>query len=130
MRRVSAEREAGKSYELWLVSDRFSGPRSLGVIGDTDFTRAALAAYDQDTISSATYAVSVEPQGGSTTGAPTGPVVYAGKLVEAIPPATPAKRLKRLASMTPKLQKKRPFRGVVVWGSLWSLSGLRGLLGG
>lgn len=90
VRRVSAEAEAGKSYELWLVSDRFPGPRSLGVIGDSEFTRAALAAFDQDTISAATYAVSVEPQGGSTTGAPTGPVVFAGKLVEAVPPATPA----------------------------------------
>jgi anti-sigma-K factor RskA len=87
VRRVSAEREAGKDYELWLVSDRFAGPRSLGVIGDAEFTRAALSSYDQDTINSATFAVSVEPTGGSTTGAPTGPVVFAGKLVEAVPPA-------------------------------------------
>lgn len=87
VRRVSAEREAGKDYELWLVSDRFPGPRSLGVIGDGEFTRAQLSAYDQDTINAATFAVSVEPTGGSTTGAPTGPVVFAGKLVEAVPPA-------------------------------------------
>lgn len=93
VRRVSAEAEPGKSYELWLVHDRFPAPRSLGVIGDTEFTRAALAAYDQDTINAATYAVTVEPQGGSPTGAATGPIVFTGKLVEAVPPpAVPAQR--------------------------------------
>jgi anti-sigma-K factor RskA len=90
VRRVSAEAEAGKSFELWLVHDRFPAPRSLGVIGDTEFTRAALAAFDQDTINAATYAVTVEPQGGSPTGAATGPIVFTGKLVEAVPPAPPA----------------------------------------
>ena len=34
-------------------------------------------------ISEATYAVSIEPRGGSPTGAPTGPVVFTGKLIEA-----------------------------------------------
>lgn len=91
VRRVSAEAEAGKSYELWLVHDRFPAPRSLGVIGDTEFTRAALAAYDQDTINAATYAVTVEPQGGSPTGVATGPIVFTGKLVEAVPPAPPSR---------------------------------------
>jgi anti-sigma-K factor RskA len=91
VRRVSAEREAGKDYELWLVSDRFPAPRSLGVIGDAEFTRAQLAAYDQDTINAATYAVTVEPQGGSPTGVATGPIVFTGKLVEAVPPAPPSR---------------------------------------
>lgn len=90
VRRVGAEHEAGKDYELWLVHDRFPAPRSLGVIGDAEFTRAALSAYDQDVINSATYAVSVEPTGGSPTGVATGPIVFTGKLVEAVPPAAPA----------------------------------------
>ena len=34
-------------------------------------------------INEATYAVSIEPPGGSPTGAPTGPVVFTGKLIEA-----------------------------------------------
>jgi len=86
VRRVAAEQPAGKSYELWLVSDRFPGPRSLGLVGSTEFARPALANYDPATISGATYAVSLEPEGGSPTGAPTGPVLYAGKLVESVPP--------------------------------------------
>jgi anti-sigma-K factor RskA len=30
--------------------------------------------------------VSLEPEGGSPTGAPAGPALYAGKLVESVPP--------------------------------------------
>jgi anti-sigma-K factor RskA len=92
IRRVAAELEAGKSFELWLVSDKFPAPRSLGVVENAEFTqRPTLAAYDRETIDSATYAVSLEPEGGSPTGAPTGPVLYLGKLVEATPaaPANP-----------------------------------------
>jgi anti-sigma-K factor RskA len=88
VRRVGAEPEQGKSYELWLVSDRLQGPRSLGVIGSSDFTtRPALSSFDPDTVSSATYAVSLEPEGGSPTGAVTGPIVFSGKLIETVPAA-------------------------------------------
>jgi anti-sigma-K factor RskA len=90
MRRVTAEQEPGKSYELWLVSDRYPAPRSLGLVETGEFTqRPLLAAYDPATVNSATYAVSLEPEGGSPTGTPTGPVLYTGKLVEATPPAVP-----------------------------------------
>jgi anti-sigma-K factor RskA len=86
VRKVGAEPEQGKSYELWLVSDKLQRPRSLGVIGNTDFTtRPVLASYDTDTINKATYAVTVEPEGGSPTGVATGPIVFTGKLVETVP---------------------------------------------
>ena len=92
MRKVGAQPEAGKSYELWIVSDKLQRPRSLGVIGNDDFTaRPVLSGYDAEIVNQATYAVSIEPQGGSTTGAPTGPVVFAGKLIETVPPAAPAR---------------------------------------
>jgi anti-sigma-K factor RskA len=88
VRTVGAERQAGKSYELWLVSDRFASPRSLGLIGKEEFTqRPQLANYDAVTINRATYAVSLEPEGGSPTGAPTGPVLFSGKLLQATPPS-------------------------------------------
>ena len=38
VRKVGAPPEPGKSYELWLVSDKLQRPRSLGVIGGNDFT--------------------------------------------------------------------------------------------
>ena len=91
VRRVGATPEAGKSYELWLVSDKLQKPRSLGVIGGNDFTaRPVLSSYDTDTVNKATFAVTVEPEGGSPTGVATGPIVFTGKLIEAVPPAAPA----------------------------------------
>ena len=84
VRPVAAKREPGKSYELWIVQDSLGAPKSLGVIDDdTAMRRATLAAYKPDVIESATLAVSLEPEGGSPTGAPTGPVVFTGKLIEA-----------------------------------------------
>jgi len=86
VRRVSAGIEPGYSYELWMVSPRLGTPRSLGLVSNDEFTqRPMLASYDPDTINTATYAVSLEPEGGSKTGAPTGPVLWTGKLVEATP---------------------------------------------
>jgi anti-sigma-K factor RskA len=85
IRAVAAPPQPGKSYELWLVHDDLKTPRSLGVIGTGPFTvvQPKLAAYAPQTIEQATLAVSLEPEGGSPTGAPTGPVLYAGKLIQA-----------------------------------------------
>jgi len=86
VRKVGADAEPGKSFELWLISDRLPQPRSLGVIGGSDFTaRPVLADYDAGTINAATYAVTVEPAGGSPTGKPTSAPIYIGKLIETVP---------------------------------------------
>ncbi|WKA29966.1 anti-sigma factor [Bradyrhizobium roseum] len=86
VRKVGADAERGKSFELWLISDRLPQPRSLGVIGGSDFTaRPVLAGFDAGTINTATYAVTVEPAGGSPTGQPTSAPVYTGKLIETVP---------------------------------------------
>jgi anti-sigma-K factor RskA len=72
VRKVGADPEPGKSFELWLISDRLPQPRSLGVIGGSDFTaRPVLADFDASTINTATYAVTVEQAGGSPSGQPT-----------------------------------------------------------
>jgi anti-sigma-K factor RskA len=87
VRRVGAPAELGKSYELWLISDKLQRPRSLGVVGSGDFTsRPVLASYDADTIKDATYAVTVEQGGGSPDGKPTSAPVFTGKLIESVPP--------------------------------------------
>jgi anti-sigma-K factor RskA len=92
VRRIGAAAEPGKSFELWLISDKLPQPRSLGVIGAGDFTaRPVLAPYDAETIKAATYAVTIEQAGGSPDGKPTSAPVFAGKLIETVPPAaTPA----------------------------------------
>ena len=70
VRRVGAEPQAGRSYELWLVSEKFGGqPRSLGVIGAQPYTvREARPEYDPVTVNRATFGISLEPEGGSPTG--------------------------------------------------------------
>jgi anti-sigma-K factor RskA len=86
VRRVGAPPERNKSYELWIVSPKIGAPRSLGVIGGNDFTtRSVLTSYDADIVNSATYAVTLEPPGGSPTGAPTSQPLWAGKLFESVP---------------------------------------------
>ncbi len=90
IRRLGDPPQSGESHELWIVSDKLQRPRSLGLIGATEFTtRNMLAAYDSDVVNKATYAVTVEPEGGSPGGVATGPVVLTGKLIETVPPPTP-----------------------------------------
>ena len=89
-RRISATPEAGRSYELWLISSALGAPRSLGLVGGDEFTQRTLPVnYDVNTLRGATYAVSLEPAGGSKTGAPTGPVLFTGKAVESLPGTPP-----------------------------------------
>jgi anti-sigma-K factor RskA len=86
VRKVGAVPEVGKSFELWLISEQLSQPRSLGVIGGGDFTaRPVLASYDANTINGATYAVTVEQAGGSPDGKPHSTPVFSGKLIETVP---------------------------------------------
>jgi anti-sigma-K factor RskA len=91
VRKVGAPAEVGKDYELWLVSKRYPAPQSFGVVGEGEFTvRRNLASYDSPTLSDATFAISLEPSGGSTTGKPSGPMMFTGKLMQATPPAFPS----------------------------------------
>jgi anti-sigma-K factor RskA len=71
----------GRVFELWSVPPQ-GAPRSLGLIdalGVTVLRRDRLPATLLKGGTSA-LAVSLEPPGGSPTGAPTGPVVFAGAL--------------------------------------------------
>jgi len=71
------------SHELWVIPAD-GKPRSLGTMGDSKMTHMQLAdAIAQLLQQGATIAISVEPPGGSPTGAPTGPVVAAGALTKA-----------------------------------------------
>ncbi len=89
VRQVAADQLADKSYELWIATQPGAAPKSLGIISKEDFTvRATLASYDPLVINNATYGISLEPLGGSPTGAPTGPVIHA-RLVQVTPPQAP-----------------------------------------
>lgn len=76
------ELQSTQVLELWIiVGDK--APRSLGVI-DAASPRAYALPQDvrADLAAGATLAVSIEPTGGSPTGAPTGAVVASGKLTQ------------------------------------------------
>ncbi len=66
--------------ELWIIApgDR---PRSLGVLqADRAMTITIPASLRAHATTQSVLTVSLEPPGGSTTGAPTGPVIATGKL--------------------------------------------------
>src|SRR6195952_2380054 len=87
VRKVGAPPEPGKSFELWLISDRLPRPRSLGRIGGRALpARPGLGSSDPDIVNNATYAVTVEEAGGSPDGNPHSAPVCTGKLIEAVPP--------------------------------------------
>ncbi|MEQ1880423.1 MAG: anti-sigma factor [Burkholderiales bacterium] len=74
-----AEMAQGTAWELWLLPGPDRQPVSLGLITthetQTVVVPAALAAALD---SAAGLAMSVEPGGGSPTGVPSGPILYAG----------------------------------------------------
>ena len=63
-----------KDLELWALAKGETRPRSLGVLPSEGKTLTASLATDTQLL------VSLEPHGGSPTGLPTGPVLYAGTL--------------------------------------------------
>lgn len=65
-----------RALELWAVP-RQGAPRSLGLVAGQGATQVIRTELLRDT---AAFAVSVEPAGGSPTGAPTGPIISVGKL--------------------------------------------------
>ena len=71
---------AGKSMELWVIEGK-KPPRSLGVIDIVGPNRHAISTRQLTGLApGSVLAISIEPLGGSTTGAPTGPVVATGVL--------------------------------------------------
>jgi anti-sigma-K factor RskA len=83
IRAVAAEPQPGKSYQLWIASDKLGpAPQSLGLIeARSGITQRELAKFDRALVEKATFGVSLEPAGGSPTGKPTGPAFHA-KLIE------------------------------------------------
>jgi anti-sigma-K factor RskA len=75
--------DSNHSHELWVIP-KGGKPSSLGTMPRTKQMHMRLAQTLARLLESgATIAISVEPRGGSPTGAPTGPVVASGALTQA-----------------------------------------------
>lgn len=71
---------ADRAFELWLLPPGGAAPKSLGLLPADGGVRLAAAPERLREIAAGDgLAVSLEPAGGSPTGAPTGPVLYLGK---------------------------------------------------
>jgi anti-sigma-K factor RskA len=71
--------DPGTAWELWMVPPGGGKPVSLGLISTHATQTVVVPPQLQDAINSAlALAMSVEPEGGSPTGQPTGPVIYQG----------------------------------------------------
>ena len=69
----------GKAHELWAPPEG-GAPVSLGLLPKTGEQRRVLTPAQQTALAGAKQiAVSLEPEGGSPTGAPTGPVLLVAR---------------------------------------------------
>ena len=90
VRRLTASPDSGRSYELWSISNNNPKPVSLGLVGASEFTTRPLPqGFNTSAMPAASYAISLEPAGGSPSGVPTGPILFKGNMVQAVP-AEPA----------------------------------------
>ena len=73
----------GTTWEMWMLPGGTAAPVSLGLITtDADQTMKLRTALADSMESAWGLAMSVEPKGGSPSGAPTGPVIFKGPCVK------------------------------------------------
>jgi anti-sigma-K factor RskA len=77
VRRLGDAAPTDKSYELWDLGGGRGKPQPLGVVD----AALRLPMNDMGPMDGTMLAVSLEPEGGSPTGQPTGPVMFTGKLL-------------------------------------------------
>lgn len=73
----------GTAWEMWMMPGGDAKPVSMGLIGiDRDQTLRLSPAVARRMDEAWALAMSVEPEGGSPTGAPSGPVIFHGRCVK------------------------------------------------
>jgi len=78
---AGAAARPGHSFELWALPRAGGAPVSLGLLPTAGQLERTLSASQQAALAGAgKVAVSLEPPGGSPTGAPTGPVLFVAEL--------------------------------------------------
>jgi len=82
IRPVEATVPEGKAYQLWIVTEETGPkPKSLGLLENiANPTTKQLGGFDPAMLRNATFGISLEPEGGSPTGQPTGSAIH-GRLI-------------------------------------------------
>ena len=88
-RLTNVEVPPNQSLQLWLIRDGEKGPRSLGVLNSIENDTDSIPLDLEDRLRSGTdvLAVSLEARGGTREGAPQGPVLFSGSVVDLEAPA-------------------------------------------
>jgi anti-sigma-K factor RskA len=81
LNRVEGAAVSGRALELWLIAGQ-DAPVSLGLLSNEANTRVIVPEALRSKFPKGVLAVSDEPAGGSTTGAPTGAVLATGALTD------------------------------------------------
>lgn len=68
---------AGRTLQVWTLWDRAVGPKSIGITGQSRTLQLDLEALPA-TVQDQLFEITLEPEGGSPIGRPTGPILFKG----------------------------------------------------
>lgn len=74
---------AGRTLQVWTLWDRDIGPKSIGLTGQSRTLQLDLEALP-DTVADQLFEITLEPEGGSPIGRPTGPILFKGNAARAL----------------------------------------------
>ncbi len=82
IQRLASEAPTGKDYELWVIEPD-KAAKSLNVVGRNAVQQVSYSNFENANKDnqSLTFAITLEPEGGSPTGKATGPIVFSGQLI-------------------------------------------------
>jgi anti-sigma-K factor RskA len=79
----SIEVPAGRTLQVWTLWDRAVGPKSIGLTGQSRTLQLDLEALPE-TVQDQLFEITLEPEGGSPIGRPTGPILFKGNAARAL----------------------------------------------
>ncbi|WP_398469740.1 anti-sigma factor domain-containing protein [Tardiphaga sp.] len=74
---------AGRTLQIWTLWDRTIGPKSIGLTGQSRTLQLDLNTLPE-TVADQLFEITLEPEGGSPIGRPTGPILFKGTTARAL----------------------------------------------
>jgi len=74
---------AGRTLQVWTLWDRTIGPKSIGLTGQSRTLQLDLNTLPE-TVADQLFEITLEPEGGSPIGRPTGPILFKGTTARAL----------------------------------------------